>query len=612
MEFPDASPLCRDALAIWQAGVDAVRSERLIRGAIQSHGDQLTICGREFQFSKLTRIAVVGAGKAGAGMAAAVEDILGAEQTDRKVVGWVNVPADCVRPLRKIVLHAARPAGVNEPTAAGELGSLKILEIVSGLSASDLCLVLISGGGSALLPAPVAGLTLADKQTVTRFLMHSGATINELNTVRKQLSRIKGGNLARASRAAETITLIISDVVGDPLDVIASGPTVADPTTAADALAVLRKFAARPPDVPQSVFDVLDRAARVARDSVALPAGVENHVIGNNATALAAAADKAAALGYRVESLGSAIQGEANQVGHDLAERCLTLRREGLPNASPVCILSGGEPVVHLANTDRPRKGGRNQQLALAALDRLWDQDMLGTVILSGGTDGEDGPTDAAGACASCGVIVRARARRLDPKSFLEINDAYHFFEQAGGLIKSGPTHTNVMDLRVALVTNREWRFSSVSEADTDRLAARLAQALEPGSVVGLVGNLGAGKTRLVRAVAVELGVDPRAIASPTFVLVHEYEGRWPVYHFDTYRLRNSSDFLDLGVDEYFSAGGVCFVEWADRVIDRLPADHLWVEITAIGATAREFTFSATGPMSARVISRLAVGKFSP
>lgn len=612
MNLAAESPLSRDALAIWQAGVDAVRAERLVRRAIQSSGDLLTICGHEFQVSKLGKIAVVGAGKAGAGMAAAVEDILGEERTDRQVVGWVNVPADCVRPLRQIVLNAARPAGVNEPTAEGVLGSLKILEIVSGLSADDLCLVLISGGGSALLPAPVEGLTLADKQAVTRFLMRSGATINELNTVRKRLSRIKGGNLARASHAGHTLTLIISDVVDDPLDVIASGPTVPDTTTAADALAVLHKFAARPPEVPQAVFDVLEGAARAPQKVAPLAPGVENHVIGNNAVALAAAAEKAAELAYRVESLGSANQGEAGDVGREIAVRCLAIRSQMPPGSRATCLLSGGEPVVHLAKTDRPRKGGRNQQLALAALDRLWEDGMAGIAMLSGGTDGEDGPTDAAGACASSAVISRARAVGLDPQAFLVINDAYHFFEQAGGLIKTGPTHTNVMDLRVALVAMDErmatskWRFISTSEAETERLATHLAEALEPGTAVALIGNLGAGKTRLVRAVAVALGVDPRAIASPTFVLVHEYEGRWPVYHFDTYRLREPRDFLDLGADEYLNSGGVCFIEWADRVIEFLPADHLRIEITVTGATTREFNVHATGPKSAGIISRLA------
>ncbi|MBI3865087.1 MAG: DUF4147 domain-containing protein [Planctomycetia bacterium] len=441
-----ADKLSSDALAIWKAGVDVVRAERLIAAAMQLQAGVLTVCGDQFSVADLNRIAVVGAGKAGAGMAGAVEDILGPEFVERKVTGWINVPADCVRPLRKIVLHAARPAGINEPTVEGVAGSERILEIVSQLSAADLCLALLSGGGSALLPAPAAGITLTDKQAVTRFLMHSGATIGELNTVRKHLSRIKGGKLAQACRAGQLQTLIISDVVGDPLDVIASGPTVADSSTAADALAVLRKFAARPPAVPQAVFDVLERSTH---NSSGLPVTVKNHVIGNNAVAVAAATRKAAELGYAVQSLGSSNQGEATALGQELAEQCLAQRTA---KGRPACILSGGEPVVHLAQTDRLRKGGRNQQLALAALARLWDDGMQNVAVLSGGTDGEDGPTDAAGAYADARVVMHARQLGLDPQAFLAINDAYHFFEQAGGLIKTGPTHTNVMDLRVALV----------------------------------------------------------------------------------------------------------------------------------------------------------------
>jgi tRNA threonylcarbamoyladenosine biosynthesis protein TsaE len=161
------------------------------------------------------------------------------------------------------------------------------------------------------------------------------------------------------------------------------------------------------------------------------------------------------------------------------------------------------------------------------------------------------------------------------------------------------------MDLRVALVATDAWCCTSTSEAETEKLAGHLAEALEPGTVVALIGNLGAGKTRLVRAVSVALGVDPRTIASPTFVLVHEYDGRWPIYHFDTYRLKDARDFLDLGVDEYFNSGGISFVEWADRVLDQLPGDHLRIEISVTGETTREFKFQATGAKSAQVLARL-------
>lgn len=444
--------LREDARAIWQAGVDAVRSERLVRNVVVRENGNLTVCGESFRIDELGRIAVVGAGKAGAGMAAAIEEVLGSDLVAEKLCGWVNVPADCVRPLRKIHLHAGRPAGVNEPTREGVEGASAILELVESLSADDLCLVLISGGGSALLPAPIPEITLADKQAVTRFLMHAGATIQELNAVRKRLSRIKGGGLARASRAGWLIGLVISDIVGDPLDMIASGPTYPDPTTDADALAVLEKFDARPPDVPDSVLDYLRSASQVAEPEAPFADNVVNYVIGNNATALQAASEQAEQLGYHVISLGSDNTGEANSEGRDLAERCLKLRKQAVAESLPACILSGGEPVVHLAKTDKPRKGGRNQQLVLAGLDFLKGDGLKRLVLLSGGTDGEDGPTDAAGAFADASLCGVVEEKGLDPKPYLELNDAYTFFEQVSGLLVTGPTHTNVMDLRVALV----------------------------------------------------------------------------------------------------------------------------------------------------------------
>lgn len=444
--------LLDDARAIWQSGVDAARSERLVLGIVHRNGDELVVCDHRFQISALDRIAVVGAGKAGAGMASAVEEALGQDLVDEKVVGWVNVPADCVRPLSRIHLHAARPAGVNEPTEVGAQGAQKILQLVSSLTNRDLCLVLISGGGSALLPAPKPPISLDDKLAVTRFLMHSDATINELNAVRKRLSLIKGGGLARASRAGWLISLVISDIVGDPLDMIASGPTYPDPTTDSDALDALHKFRAQPPGVPQSVLDYLEHAARSTAPQPPFPKNVFNHVIGNNQTALSAAAHMAKSLGYTVLSLGSDNRGEASAEGRALANRCRALRDGREPTSLPVCILSGGEPVVHLAKTDQPRKGGRNQQLVLAALDVLQQDGMQRIVILSGGTDGEDGPTDAAGAWADAALLKTALKMGLDPQSHLNVNDSYRFFEKVGGLLKTGPTHTNVMDLRVALV----------------------------------------------------------------------------------------------------------------------------------------------------------------
>ena len=260
MQPSPSSALLSDALAIWHAGLTAVRSDRLVRNALHVEGPLLIVGDDEIPLRSLRRIVAVGAGKAGAGMAAAVEEILGPQLAEEKqLAGWINVPADCVRPLKRIRLHAARPAGVNEPTAAGAAGAMEILRLVESLTPDDLCLCLLSGGGSALLPAPVETIALEDKLAVTRHLSAAGANIEQLNTVRKQLSRIKGGGLARACGAGRLVSLIISDVLGDPLDVIASGPTVEDSSSPEAALAVLEQFSAREAGISAAVFEWLER-----------------------------------------------------------------------------------------------------------------------------------------------------------------------------------------------------------------------------------------------------------------------------------------------------------------------------------------------------------------
>jgi hydroxypyruvate reductase len=450
--MPDSRSLTELAKEIWQAGVDAVSSERLVGGAIQQNSDRLTVCGREFDTKPLGRLVVVGTGKAGAGMAAAVEASIGDDLLPR-TVGFVNVPEDCVRSLKKIVLHGARPAGINEPVQAGVDGAAKILELVEGLAENDLCLVLISGGGSALLPAPVEGVSLEDKQTVTRLLMHGGATINELNCVRKQLSRIKGGGLARAAKQGTLITLVISDVIGDPLDVIASGPTVDDESTPEEAIAILKRLVSDSAQIPESVMAALRRKAEHGPAADPIDSSrVHNVVLGRNQVAVDAAAERARELGFEVET-ESEQEGVAAEFGRELAQKCLALRDRDA--SALTCLISGGEPIVRLAETDQPRKGGRNQELVLAACDELRTDDGRGIVILSGGTDGEDGPTDAAGAWLDEAVLREVRSLQLDSRDFLAINNSYPFFQQTGSLLLTGPTHTNVMDLRIALIDPR-------------------------------------------------------------------------------------------------------------------------------------------------------------
>jgi hydroxypyruvate reductase/glycerate 2-kinase len=302
-----------------------------------------------------------------------------------------------------------------------------------------------------LLPAPVEGISLADKLEVTRLLHRSGATIDEMNCVRKHLSAVKGGRLAAAFRGRCILSLIISDVVGDPLDVIASGPTAPDPTTFADALRVLDHFDLRS-RVPPAVVRHLERglAGEIPETPKVPDPRVENRVIGSNRLALAAAELRADGLGYKVWNAGSQVVGETRDVAVTQCELAMRIRHEGIPVMPPACLLSGGETTVTLG--DSPGKGGRNQEFVLAAMIQLIGVGLNWVTILSGGSDGEDGPTDAAGAVADIETWMTARANRIDPGEALRTHDAYHFFERAGGLIKTGLTGTNVMDVRVVLV----------------------------------------------------------------------------------------------------------------------------------------------------------------
>ncbi|TWT32657.1 glycerate kinase type-2 family protein [Blastopirellula retiformator] len=450
-----AAQLQQDLLAIWKAGVDAVDSERLVRENVELAGNYLRLADIELDLADIERIYVVGAGKAGAGMAAGLEAALGADLMQAKrLSGLLSVPEDCVRQLSRIQLRGGRPAGVNAPTEAGVQITSEILSGVGQLGERDLCIALISGGGSALLPAPVAGITLADKQAITKYLSGAGADIVQLNTVRKQLSQIKGNGLATACRAGYLVSLIISDVLGDPLDVIASGPTVPDSATAADALQILHDFDGVDRPEFASIVEVLKKKRATEPEPTA---SVYNFVIGNNAVAVDAAGIEAERRGYS-HAMTSARQseGQAEAVGRHLAEMTLRMRDE----KGPDCLITGGEPVVQLADEAERGLGGRNQQLTLAALERLQElspnEPMTGMAILSGGTDGEDGPTDAAGAWIDAAGAAQAEALQLPAVDFLRRNDAYHFFQPLDRLLQTGPTHTNVCDLRVAVVDRIE------------------------------------------------------------------------------------------------------------------------------------------------------------
>jgi len=454
--------LRQDAVKIWNAGVDAVRAEALVKREVMVEEDRLIIGEHQWLRCDFDQVLVVGAGKAGAamthGLISAIGDWL-------PVSGWVNVPEGTEQPEHSLQsdpcsvhLHPARPTGINEPTEQGVFGTEQIIAKVESAGKRDLCIALISGGGSALMPAPIAGITLADKLEVTRFLSASGADIEQLNTVRKHLSRVKGGGLLTACRAGQLVTLVLSDVLGDPLDLIASGPTVIDPSTPQQALEVLSTY---DPDrkLPDSVY----RTLQLAKEQDNPKPGTElcRHtaiVLGNNALAVDEAGIVAEQQGYNhVMQSARQSEGAAEDVGRNLAEMAIHMLRNQTEMHQNDCLITGGEPTVVLAPEEIRGLGGRNQQLILSAYqtllasdlsDREWDR----ICLLSGGTDGEDGPTDAAGAILDSAVHQNARSIMLDAGDYLARNDAYHFFEKAGGLLKTGPTGTNVCDIRVVVV----------------------------------------------------------------------------------------------------------------------------------------------------------------
>lgn len=427
------------ARAIWSSAVSAVRPEPLVEAALAGVGALHTA----------PRVLVVGAGKAGPGMAVGLEAALVA-CLDR-VEGLLNVPAGMSAPLKRVRLHAARPQGVNEPRPEGVSGVEEMLRVLGSAGPEDVAVCLLSGGGSALLPAPVEGITLADKLAVTKLLHRSGATIDEMNCVRKHLSRVKGGRLAEAFLGKLLLSLVISDVVGDPLDVIASGPTSPDPTTFGEAVDVLHRYGLASA-APQSVMRHLEcgRDGAIPETPKAVHASVENRIIGSNRVALNAARRTAEELGYRVLDLGAFVEGETRSVATAVAGVVRSIRADGAPVPPPVCILIGGETTVTLG--DNPGKGGRNQEFVLAVLAKLGVKGMRGVTVLSGGTDGEDGPTDAAGAVADSETLAQLLHSGASVDTHLARHDAYPCFESVGALLKPGLTGTNVMDVRVVLV----------------------------------------------------------------------------------------------------------------------------------------------------------------
>lgn len=451
-----ARDLTADALRIWRAGVEAVAPERLLTAAIRAEGDRLCVettrgDAVDAPVSGIRRLIVVGGGKAGAGMARGLEASLAGTSLADRMEGLLSVPADCVAEgsADAIELVAGRPAGVNEPRTEGVAATRRMLDLVRGAGPDDLVVCLLSGGGSALLPAPSAPITLDEKIAATRLLSASGATIEQLNTVRQQISDAKGGGLARACRAGRLWTLVLSDVLGDPLDLIASGPTVTPRSTPRDAIAVLEELGVIDEVAAQPIVAYLrDKPHPEARRDAAEATTL---VLANNATAVDAAGMEAERLGYNhAMDCATSSEGAAEDVGRHLAAMAARML-DANDTREPDCLITGGEPTVTLAPAEERGRGGRNQQLVLAALREL--RDCRGVALLSGGTDGEDGPTDAAGAWIDERVAASADTAAIEDA--LRRNDAYAFFEPRGSLLKTGPTHTNVCDLRVVTVERR-------------------------------------------------------------------------------------------------------------------------------------------------------------
>ncbi len=390
------------------------------------------------------RVLVVGAGKASGAMAAAAEEALG----DRVADGVVAVKDGHLAPVRRVrLLEAGHPV----PDERGAEAARAIRELASTAAADDLVLVLISGGGSALTPAPAPPITLPEKQALTRLLLRAGATINQLNAVRKHASTLKGGQLARAAAPARVEALLLSDVIGDPLDVIASGPTAPDDSTFAEAMGILGRFDLREQVAP-SIVSRLQRGMQgeipeTPKPGDALFGRVHNRVIGNNALVVDAAAAAARTLELTPHVLTRTLEGEAREVGRRFAAMARDIREGRGPVAPPCCVIAGGETTVTVRGQG---SGGRCQEFVLAAAIEM--EGLSGAAVLAAGTDGSDGPTTAAGAVADGESAGRARVAGVDLAARLADNDSYPALQALGDLLVTGPTNTNLLDLYLVVV----------------------------------------------------------------------------------------------------------------------------------------------------------------
>lgn len=437
-----------DVQQIYQAALTAADPYTSVLDKVTLRGEVLSVGGLDYSLNRYRRVHLLGAGKASAAMARAVIDLLG-ERLQGGVLVVRDLPDEAFPQVK--ILQAGHP----EPDERGLEASRQWIQYLEHeLSAEDLLLVLLSGGASALLPAPVEPISLADKQKTTRALLTCGATIHEINIIRKHLSRLKGGRLLNYSGGAAVVTLLVSDVVGDDPSTIGSGPTSPDPSTFADCLEVIRRYQITS-RIPEKVLRTLQTGARSGGSSETLKETdplwrrAQNCLVSRNRESLQAAAQKAAALGYQPLILSSSIQGNAADLARFYVAMVTEILATGHPLAAPCCLLSGGEATVRVKG---PGKGGRNQEFALWCLHETQSWESQPVLFAGLGSDGSDGPTDAAGAVVSPATRARARELQLDSGDYLHRNDSYHFFQQLNDLIITGPTGTNVMDFHFALV----------------------------------------------------------------------------------------------------------------------------------------------------------------
>jgi glycerate 2-kinase len=432
----------KEATEIFLAGVESVKPDNLIRRYVSVINNNLKIDKLDFDLSTISNIYVVGAGKASAAMAQTIEHILGSRITE----GHIITKYEHSVPLKFI---GTTEAGHPVPDDNGIKGTGKILSIVKKAEKDDLVICLISGGGSALLADVPEGCTLDDLKKVSSILLKTGANITEMNCIRKHLSAVKGGQLSRAAAPARVVSLILSDVIGDPLDVIASGPTAPDPSTFADALSIISKYNIGN-EIPEHILQILkdglvNKRQETLKKSDKILTLTTNLIIGTNKLALSTAQQKAESLGYDSHIITNNLDSDVSEVASYITELAKHVCNQKTSNKT--CLLFAGEPTVKVKGNGL---GGRNQHLALMSAVLL--KDIPDITFLSGGTDGSDGPTDATGAVVDSLTLQKAFDLGLNPEQFIENSDSYSFFKQAGGLIITGPTQTNVMDLMIALI----------------------------------------------------------------------------------------------------------------------------------------------------------------